>query len=324
MTPPRLSVVVPTYNRAAQMVRLLEALDAQLVGERFEVIVVDDASTDDTVKRLEADRQRHPYHLVVLGSDGNGGPARARNRGWNFARGDVIAFVDDDCVPTPNWLGSLSSGLDEADVAIGQTRPPESQLADIGPFSALLDIGHNYSYSTCNIAYRRSVLEQTGGFDAFVFSHVNGEDTDLGLRAMALGARETYVPDALVLHDVAPSDWRAHRRRMRRMAGLPALVARHPVARRHLDAGWFIRSQDKAVLVGWAALACLAVRPRSGPVRLAVLGAAGLYAWQFNRSHYPARSRAEWVRALGPGFLTDSYGLVVLARGSLRHRTMLL
>ena len=278
--PPHLSVVVPTYNRADLMERLLDALDAQDIDTAVEVIVVDDASSDDTVDRLRANTRAHPFHLVVLSSDTNHGPAHARNRGWQFARAGRIVFVDDDCVPDRGWLKAIDHGLDQADIVIGRTRPPDDQLHRIGPFSAYLDIGHDRSFSTCNIAYRREALEATRGLDEATFSHLNGEDTDLGLRAVKLGFLDRFVPDALVWHDVAPSEFAAHLRRLKRVEGLPALVARHPEARQNLNAGLFLRSVDKAVLIGWAALAAALVRPhkptsrlrarRGRPLRLAV------------------------------------------------------
>ncbi len=224
----RISVVVPTHNRVDRMLRLLDALADQAVGEPFEVVVVDDASDDDTVDRLVEASSRYPFELEILPSDANTGPAGARNRGWRAARGDVVAFTDDDCVPDPEWLSSLVTALDRADIAVGRTRPPDDQLALIGPFSSYLDIGHNQSFSTCNIAYRRRVLEAMDGFDEAAFAWPNGEDTDLGLRSTGKGYADAYAPEALVWHDVGPSEFAAHFRRIRRLEGIVTLVARHP------------------------------------------------------------------------------------------------
>lgn len=317
-------MVVPTCNRSARLRRLLAALSAQEMAEPFEVIVVDDASGDDTLTQLRAFETVATFPLVVVTSAVNAGPGAARNQGWRAARGDVIAFTDDDCVPDPGWLRSLTDGMAAADIAVGRTRPPTDQLHLIGPFSNYLDIGHNGSYSTCNIAYRRDVLIKTDGFDQGRFRWPNGEDTDLGLRAVKAGYGDTYVPDALVWHDVSLSDLGSHWPRIRRLDGLVALVAAHPEARATMGAGWFLRSVDKAVLIAWAALLGLVVHPRRLESRVFALLAAAVYVWQFRKCHYDPRTSREAVLSVPQGFLADSWAVMVLLRSSVRHRTVLL
>jgi GT2 family glycosyltransferase len=320
----RVSVVVPTHNRSTRVQRLVAALAAQELSQPFEVVVVDDASEDDTVARLHPMVADQPFDLVLVQSAGNTGPAGARNRGWREARGEFIAFIDDDCVPDRLWLGHLVAGLDSAHIAIGRTRPPEDQLHLIGPFSSVLDIGHDLSYSTCNIAYRREVLEAMGGFNDDAFKWPNGEDTDLGLRSVKAGFDDRFMPEALVWHDVGPSHLKDHIRRLRRLDGIVTLVSLHPEARPNLNAGWFLRSVDKAVLIGWAAAIGVCVRPRSREARLFALVAAIIYVWQFERSHYRSRSTRERATSAPLGFLADSWAVCVMIRSSVRHRTLLL
>lgn len=288
------------------------------------MVVVDDGSVDGTAAALEAMVPRLPYRLTVVRSAAPTGPAGARNRGWRAATGDLVLFTDDDCVPGQQWVRSLSEGLAGADIVIGRTRPPLDQMGRIGPFSSYLDMDHDGRFSTCNVGYRRGVLEALGGFDAEHFRYPNGEDTDLGLRALKGGYRDAFVEGALVWHDVHPSDFRSHLGRVQRLDGLVALVARHPEARALLDAGWFLRSVDKAVLVAWGALFVAAARPRRRSSWATVAGAAALYTRQFGRSHYPARSAAERLVALPQGFVADSLAVAVMARASLRRRTLLL
>jgi GT2 family glycosyltransferase len=320
----RVSIVVPTCNRSARMMRLLEALADQEFAEPFEVVVVDDVSKDDTLARLHEAVGRHRFLLRVLPSTVNTGPAGARNRGWRSAAGELIIFVDDDCVPDPGWLGAMVEGLSEADVTVGRTRPPGDQLHLIGPFSNFLDIDHDQSFSTCNVAYRRTVLEKLEGFDDEAFTWPNGEDTDLGLRAVKAGFRDRYVPEALVWHDVGPSDFGGHLRRLRRLDGIVKLVERHPEARQNLNATWFLRSVDKAVLIAWAAGLSYLLRPRRTETKLFGVVAALLYVWQFNKSHYKARSIEEWATAVPLGFVADSWAVMVLLQSSARYRTLLL
>lgn len=327
------SVVVPTYNRQAQLVRLLTALGAQVGIAGFEVVVADDASSDDTAARARALIDTVPYDLVVVSLAVNSGAGAARNVGWRAARGERIAFIDDDCVPTPEWLARMVEGLAGADIAVGRTRPPEAQLGEIGPFSSYLDIGHDGSFSTCNVAYRRRVLDAVGGFDDTTFTlrwrgrrtPPNAEDTDLGLRSRQAGFGDVFVADALVWHDVRPSDFRAHLRTIASFEALIALVARHPQARGEvLHAGWFLRSVDKAVLCCWAAAGAVALQPRRRRSWAVAAGAGGLYLWQFGRSHYRPRSSREWATSVPLGFVADNWALFVMVRGSWRRRTLLL
>src|SRR5205085_6868290 len=88
----------------------------------------------------------------------------ARNAGWRAARAPIVAFTDDDCVPQPGWLAALASGMTDADVVQGRTVLDEAQRR--GPFSPHVEVGGpSWIFQTCNIAYRRSILEAIGGFD---------------------------------------------------------------------------------------------------------------------------------------------------------------
>ena len=322
--PLSVSVVVPTYNRSAKLLRLLNRLSEQAGVDRFEAVVADDGSRDDTAAQVRAQANVVPYDLVLVPSDLNTGAAAARNRGWRRARGSRILFIDDDCVPEPDWLSTMVAGLDVADIVVGRTRPPENQLHLIGPFSSYLDIGHNGSFSTCNIGYRRQVLKIVGGFDEDTFPLMNGEDTDLGLRAVKAGFSDLFLPDALVWHDVHPSHFLDHLRRIRHFEGLVALAALHDEGRQLVGGGWFLRSVDKAVVLAWLAAGVISARPRR-PSSWALVGtAAGLYVWQFGRSHYRPRSLGERITSIPLGFVADSWALVVMVRASLRYRTVLL
>ena len=98
--PPRVSVVVPTYNRRARLARVFGGLDRQTVPpSTFELVIVDDGSKDDTQSWLAANTTRS-YAVKTLRQD-NGGPARARNAGVAAATGELILFIDDDVEPTP-------------------------------------------------------------------------------------------------------------------------------------------------------------------------------------------------------------------------------
>lgn len=318
------SVVVATHNRRERLDRLLTALVGQVGAPPFELIVVDDASTDGTSSAIEGRARVLPFPTSVLRQTTNGGPARARNRGWRSARGDIVCFTDDDCVPQPAWLASLVRGMDRADVAQGRTIPNPDQRANRGPFSRSMDVPFEQGfYETCNIAYRRTDLQTLGGFDeAFRFPY--GEDTDLAWRAREAGARTTFVADALVHHDVWPSDYSAHLRDMRRREGIVLAFRKHPSLRQHLGKGLFFRPIHPPALVATLSLALYLTKPRSPTRATAATGAVLWYAWVCRRFRPKPPRRHEWLGVVPLSLVADLYEIAVMARASARYRTLLL
>jgi glycosyltransferase involved in cell wall biosynthesis len=104
------SVVVPTYERPERLARLLDGLRRQtLAADAFEVIVVDDGSGLATSELLAREGLRGGLRLRTPRHEHNQGPSAGRNTGWRIAEAPLVAFTDDDCVPTPAWLESLLS-----------------------------------------------------------------------------------------------------------------------------------------------------------------------------------------------------------------------
>jgi glycosyltransferase involved in cell wall biosynthesis len=202
--PPEVSVVVATHNRAERLEALLAGLRAQtLPANRFEVIVVDDGSGDSTAAVLRRERDRGILRLTTLGHAQPLGPGGARNRGWPLAKAPVVAFTDDDCVPTPGWLEALlahfGNGGEPVVTGVTVPDPAEAHLLDV--YSKTVDIRRESPhYETCNVAYARMLLERVGGFDESYAKA--GEDSDLGRRAVAAGGTRVFEPEALVHHAV--------------------------------------------------------------------------------------------------------------------------
>ena len=323
---PLASVVVPTRDRRDRLARLLAALGDQEHAPPFEVIVVDDASVDDTDAWL---RQRHadPFVLTVLRQPVRQGAAAARNRGWRVARAPIVCFTDDDCRPDPRWLSRLVGAFSQGsgmDLVQGRTIPDPDDASNRGPFSRTMVVTAEQGfYETCNVAYRRSVLEALGGFDES-FRYPYGEDTDLAWRARRTGAKTTFVDDAVVRHAVWPSDYPAHLRDMPRREGLVLLYRKHPILRRHFGRRVLFREVHGPTLGALSAIAALALRPRAKARWVGLVVAGAWYAWVCHlvRPH-PAR-RWQWVTVVPLAFLADTYEVAVMARASLRYRTLLL
>jgi len=317
------SVVVPTRNRSRLLERMMWALAAQEPTSPFDVVVVDDASTDGTPDLLAALASRLPFPLTVVRNGTRLGPGPARNAGWRAAEGQQICFTDDDCQPTPAWVSRLTAALDDADIAQGVTLPNPAERDRWGPFSHTVEITTESGfYETCNIAYRRSWLEALGGFDSTYGYYC--EDTDLAWRARARGARTRFVSDAVVHHHISPSDLGAHLRSLARRPGLVQLVRRHPATRSILAGRWYQhRTHPPALLVG-ATLTAAALHPRSG-TRWAAAGAS--LVWYARRCvcsrKSPPRAR-QWLATLPLALVADWAEIAVLAVASARERTLVL
>jgi glycosyltransferase involved in cell wall biosynthesis len=207
--PPLISVVVPTRNRAAMLEELLTALDAQDYP-RFEVIVVNDASTDDTPEIL---RRWQREGRIALRQEQPGGSYAARNRGWRATHGEIVAFTDDDCLPEPGWLSALAralagragDGCTPGVQGVTLSTPLSADSSEATPFTHQIEQKRSGPpYRTCNIAYRRETLESAGGFDDRLRWYA---DNILGLRVREMGSIG-FAPDAIVHHPPRPREWR--------------------------------------------------------------------------------------------------------------------
>ena len=319
MTAPDVTVAVSTYRRPELLRRLLRALEEQTLGtDRFELVVHDDASGDTTPDVL---REPTPLRLTVLHADVNAGPAAGRERAWRTGTAPVVAFTDDDCRPTPEWLAEGLAAMRAAGraVVVGRTAPDPEQEHLLVDFSRTLRVDDATFAPTCNAFYRRTDLEAVDGFDTR-FAHPGGEDTDLALRAEAAGAPRTFAPRALVHHEVRASDLRVALRDVLRWVDVPLLYRKHPGARSTtLTAGLFWkRSHPPAVLLLAGVLLAVARRSPT-PLLLAA-------PWvRFRTAVWPvARGpRRRW--ALLPGALAvDVLEVAVMVRGSVKHRTLVL
>jgi histidinol-phosphate phosphatase family protein len=197
------TVVVPTIGRASLGI-LLTALEAGTGRRPDEVIVVDDRPGDPPALDLSAST----LAVRVLRSGGRG-PAAARNRGWRAARTAWIAFLDDDVVPSPTWSADLAADLAACGAGVAGTqgrvrvpRPVGRRPTDWERNTAGLE---DARWITADLAYRREVLDEVGGFDER-FPRAYREDADLGLRVTAAGHR-IIAGQRFVTHPVRPAPW---------------------------------------------------------------------------------------------------------------------
>jgi glycosyltransferase involved in cell wall biosynthesis len=308
------------------LARLVTAFEAQDVGVPFEVVIVDDASTDGTWDELGRLAARSPLTLVLLRHERNRGPAATRNTGWQAARGRIVAFTDDDCQPQSGWLAALLIGLETADLVVGATLPHPAQLKGQHAFSRTINVTRETgNYETCNIAYRRGLLHRLGGFDEG-YRFPAGEDTDLGWRARESGARTAFVPDALVYHDVHRLGFVGHLRDTLRWEGVVRLVRDHPQLRAHLHSRWVWRpSHPPAVLAGAGLAAYAPVARRHGRwAAAAVVVGSGLPYLRYRTRRVPLPGGRRSFAAIPLALVADIFEVGVMAVASARYRTLVL
>jgi O-antigen biosynthesis protein len=197
---PRVSVVVCTYNGARTLRDCCEGLRA-LDYPDFEVIVVDDGSTDASAEIARS------YGFKVISTE-NRGLSSARNTGLAAATGEIIAYTDDDARPDPHWLRYLVTEFCRRDVAaVGgpNVAPPGDGLiaecvasAPGGPIHVLIDDREAEHVPGCNMAFRREALEAIGGFDPRF--RTAGDDVDVCWRLAEQGRSIGFSPAAMVWH----------------------------------------------------------------------------------------------------------------------------
>ncbi|ASC71541.1 EAL domain-containing protein/glycosyl transferase [Halomicronema hongdechloris C2206] len=223
MSDPVLSAIICTHNRAGYLGAAIDSLLAQ-TWDDYEVIVVDNASTDDTRAVVQARCSHLRLHYVY---EATLGLSAARNRGTTVARGQILAYLDDDAEASANWLQALyrvyaanprvaiAGGKVTLALAAGPIGPgllSENLMGHLGAY----DLGDELHYITqpgltprgLNYSLRRSFLDSMGGFDLALArvgtNLLSNEELYMTQRALADGWQVAYVPTALVAHNVAP------------------------------------------------------------------------------------------------------------------------
>lgn len=321
---PAISVVVPARNAEDVLPDLIAALGNLRCRQRWELIVVDDASTDSTGTLARESGAR------VVRLETQSGPAESRNAGIAAARAPLIAFTDADCQPAPEWLSELAAALGHADIATGPVVPVPGAAG--GAFARTLRITEESPlFETANLAVTRDMAERVGGFEAFAPSATGGctglrpavgqghfgEDAVFGWRARRLGARTAFVDGALVYHAVFPRGPRGYIAERWRLRFFPALVRELPELREELTLRIFLSRSTALFDVAVVGLFAGAATRRRWPVIAAAPYAARRLTWP----RWWARSTARRNLAVSAG---DAVGFAALVTGSVAARRLLI
>lgn len=197
-----ISVVVPARNAARTIGSCLQSLLEQSVSrERYEVIVVDDGSTDGTRQVVE----RSGATLIAQAQQG---PAAARNKGVSVSKGGILLFTDADCVPVANWVGEMVRPFEDPQI-VGVKGVYRTRQQGIIPRFVQCEYEERYEFmakrrwidfiDTYSAGYRREIFLAEGGFDTR-YASVSVEDQELSFRLAELGHKMVFNPRAVVYH----------------------------------------------------------------------------------------------------------------------------
>lgn len=222
------SIVMPAFRATGTIRTAIQSLlDQQDPPAFYEIIIVDDASPDDTPEIAESFVEaaaEKGITLRVLRLEKNGGPARARNAGAKDAKGEVVVFTDSDCELTPIWLAQMLAGFDDPEIAAVKGAYLTRQR-ELGARFAQAEFEERYkmleeadevdvvfSYSA---AFRRDVFEQLEGYDTR-FPVADNEDTDLSWRLIEAGHKAAFRPQAKLYHRHPPRLYDYYRKKISR------------------------------------------------------------------------------------------------------------
>ncbi|MBM4260380.1 MAG: glycosyltransferase family 2 protein [Deltaproteobacteria bacterium] len=241
----RLSILIPSYNRRASLVRLLESLVSgeRMNFEEIEILVLDNGSTDGTASTIEQWRAGKRHLALRYLEERRKGKAHALNLGLREAHGAVIMILDDDVVAAPDCLakhleahrttvfdalqGKILPGRDAAGNSAEMSRLAEYNIPHI-------DYGHEIhplrGLTGTNMSFKRGVFENVGFFDTRLGPGAAGfsEDTEYSMRIRKAGFKIGYTPHAVVYHELNPNRYgRAYNRMVEYRKGLSRSIYRH-------------------------------------------------------------------------------------------------
>jgi len=217
MNPITVSVIIPAYNASATIGRTLAALKTQDYSGGFEVIVVDDGSSDQTASIVSS------LAGVRYARQDNAGPASARNHGARLAQGEFLAFTDSDCVPHPDWLSQLMAGFTVVGEGPKLSRTEGPKPSSLGVVAGSYGIANPESllawcvwkeiiwrhvhcmpdfpnaFGSYNFCVKKNVFEAVSGFNSD-YLHASGEDNDLSYKMTESGWQIYFQRQAVVDH----------------------------------------------------------------------------------------------------------------------------
>jgi len=227
----RYSVIIPAWNAARNLDACLQAvLNQSVPRDEYEVLVVDDGSTDETAQIAA----RHPIRLI---RQAHAGPASARNNAARHARGQILLFTDSDCVPVPGWIREIARPLEEDCHVAASKGVYRTHQRGLIPRLAQVEFEEKYAHmrrrasidfvDTSSAAVRADAFWRAGGFDTG-FPQASNEDTQLSFTLAAEGWRIAFAERGIVEHRHSETLVQYLRRKWRHGYWRVRVYGRHP------------------------------------------------------------------------------------------------
>ena len=328
---PSLSVVIPTYRRVELLERCVNAVMAQAIDpQRFEIIVVDDGHDDVVLACVAASAAaaaaRGGPCLRYLRPEHGRGPAVARNCGWRAARGEIVAFTDDDTLPEPGWLKEGEAALQRQpgwSALCGRIRVPLLHHERPTDHERMTRGLESSEFACANAFVRHEALVCIGGFDER-FTRAWREDSDLQFRLMAHVGPVGTAPNAVVLHPARTEAWGVCLRQQRNAFFDALLYKKHPAlyrSRIHPSPPW-----NYYLIVGLTVATPLLLWAGSGgaAAAAALLLVALWLQFSLARLRYTTRRLTHVVEMLTTSALIPFLSVYWRLRGAIRFQVLFL
>lgn len=255
----KISIVIPTYNRPALLNKCLGMLTIQVFPkDEYEVIVISDGPDKETKKIVDYFKN-NCQNKPVIKYDAlpvKKGPAAARNKGWQTASGDLIAFTDDDCIPNIYWLRSIWNSYNQQEeiVFTGKVIVPKPlRPTDYEQNISRLETA---AFVTANCFCTRKALEKVNGFDER-FSAAWREDSDLQFRLLGQHIPVKCIEDAFIIHPARQVQWGISLKEQRKSMFNALLYKKHPdLYRKRIQASppWLYYAIILSFILFWISL----------------------------------------------------------------------
>ena len=311
MSLPHVTVAVPVKDRRERMLRCLEALLA-LDYPSYDVLVMDNCSTDGTAEACREHAEGAQVGVRVEVMDGPVG--KLRNRAAELAEGDLVAYTDSDCAPTPGWLHHAVVPFEDPSVGLVQGRTvPEPDVQRYEWCATIRVEEYTGRFESCNLLVRRDAFVESEGFDEVV-GHF-WEDTAAGWSMLRRGWRAAFAGDALVYHDSTHPGMGWWMKRGLRYGNVCRIVGRYPELRRELLWGRYFLRERNAKFAAAAAGIALSVADRRA------LALALPYAWERRPPNLHPYTLA---KGMWKPILFDASIFAGMVKGSVKHRHLVL
>lgn len=321
-----MSVVVITKDRPAYLKKCLKSLSNQNFPiDLFEVIVVDGGDAFEVIRSVD-----RCFNVIYVKQLGHGIP-QARNMGIKRAHGEIIAFIDDDCIADENWIKEGAQHFSNREIGIVQGKTLLGKI-DFSIeecvrnyklfFLGVKIVTPNWNYQTCNIFYRKKAIDLVGGFDKELKA---GEDTDLAFRVKVNGYKSVFTDKAIVYHSVIPVDFPSLIKYCSQAYYMPLLVKKHPDLRKRIFLRFFWTSHDFLFTVALLSLIFAILFSPIFSIFIAVYFTRAFLGINHITNFVSKKYRILYRIFIFPFFIIkDVYNLAFFIAGSLKHKCLVL